>query len=225
MRVWMFVCAIALMSSGCLTFSSLQSAPIVPQGVQASTIAISRMEAQGSSFSRQGSRYDYAWTNFEFRGRMGTSKERLDLGMRVALSVAERDVLGTSLGLDARIGIVSQLLTVQLPATVVLSDYGDSRVELHPTLVGTYPIAPRWELNGSWTYHVETSEGETAISASVGLRVPTPIPKLSLRPEVAWFQPSTEWWGPNPQRQLSLGLELRSLVPVPGESEPGDIWR
>lgn len=213
MRTCLYILAIAFTTSGCLTFSSLQSAPIVPKGEYRTTISASRVEVKPSRSSWNRRDFEYRWTNIEFQGRQGTNNKRIDTGFNASFTMdetgrADLGVAAMSLGLDGRFGVIPDRLTVQLPASVFVGEEIARMVQIRPTVIATVPVAGKWEVNASSSYFFETSDGIAAFSATLGLGIPLGRNGLVLRPEIAWLRPSGT--DTRTQRQFALGLEIRS---------------
>jgi hypothetical protein len=196
MRPWFIACCIiALILPGCIPFSSFQSARIVNPHESQGVLSVSRLNYG----THEGER-DY-WTCVDARGRVGMGA-RFDggFGMTMFWHSSSPDPEG-AFGGDLRYGVWPDHLAVVLPISFFVST-----LEIAPGLVLTVPIHDRWDISVAARRHlfVQAPEERAIWSYNLGLGIPIPRSRWTIRPEVGWlFLASANHLYP----QAGIGLE------------------
>jgi hypothetical protein len=174
---------LALLTSGCLTFSSFQSAKIVDPGKTLSTVSVAR-----NNFLENDHR-DPGWTLLEIRNRVGLASS-VDAAFKI--SAARRDEngwVGFLVGGDIRAALWRDHLAVVLPMQVVAGDFDFTTLQVYPGLVGTLPLSDRLEVNASGNIYLFVQAEELSIyTYSLGLGIRPTNGPFRIRPEVGWLR-------------------------------------
>ncbi|MBM3286116.1 MAG: hypothetical protein FJY88_02020 [Candidatus Eisenbacteria bacterium] len=198
---WAVIVFVGFQVSGCLTFSSLQSARIVERGFPTTTIGLGR-----NNFLEHGQKQP-GWTVLDLRSRLGVSR-RSDAALRVAATRRDEDGwVGFIVGGDIRASIWANHLVATLPAQVLAGDFEFNTFQLLPGLVATVPMTQNVDLNASGSYYLLAHDFYAPMySYSLGLGISPTDGTWQLRPELAWLQAGDPR---ESYRQLGLAVEFR----------------
>ena len=169
-----------LLTQGCLTYSSYQSARIVERGKPHATVGITRTLFPGDEIN--------CWT-IDGDMRFGVAR-RVDALVRVSVyEFLPEGVGGGQVTLGLRCGIIKDRFALTLPATVYIGDFYFYSLRMQPGFISTIPLSKHLEVNGSARGHVYVRVMELfGIGYSVGLGITSPSGEWTIRPEVGWLQ-------------------------------------
>ena len=172
-----------LLTQGCLTYSSYQSARIVERGNPHATVGITRSVYPGKEKISQG------WWTLDGDMRFGVAR-RIDALVR--LSIIHNLPEGGGMGqftLGLRAGIIKDHLAMTLPATVTIGDFYFYSLRIQPGFIGTIPLGEHLEINGSARGQVYVYAMELfGIGYNVGLGITSPSGEWTIHPEAGWLQ-------------------------------------
>ncbi|MEZ4648060.1 MAG: hypothetical protein R3E97_04595 [Candidatus Eisenbacteria bacterium] len=188
----------AVQLTGCIPFSSFQSARIAEPGKASVVFGYSRVDLDDTET------FDPGANEFTLVSRVGTRSPNFDYGFRAAGVFAADDFTSVSLGLHARAGVVPDYLTLQAPFSWLLAEGGYHDFYVHPTAIASWPVTPSFEINGSGTLYLGVFETDDLYSYSLGLAVGPRNATYRIRPEVAWLRGS----GDGGSTQFGVGLEF-----------------
>jgi hypothetical protein len=125
-------------------------------------------------------------------------------------SDADESVTAYVLAAGPKFGLVPDRLALFVPVGFAFGDDIDAEdtFQIHPTLIGTLPLASGLDLNGSAKVLVPiTGEGDNLIAFNVGLGIGEGIRRWVIRPEIGMLMDPGEagrYW------QVSLGLSYQT---------------
>jgi hypothetical protein len=186
-RVWILAAmGAAVAAGGCTTFSSYQSAKLLPAGDTSVTAALS-----GARFSEDVADDDASDQTLEIGEvmvRHGIS-ETIEVGGRYARLGLESD--GTNVLLaDIKRALTPGKLALSVPVGLVFADGEVNFYQIQPALLGRIELSPNaaLELAGKTILILATDSGETdselLLGANIGLRVGPADQRFAIHPEL-----------------------------------------
>jgi hypothetical protein len=196
MRPWFLACCmVALVLPGCIPYSSFQSARIVPEHKTQAVASVSQFDYGTHEGKRD------AWTCLDARGRIGLGA-RFDASFAITTALQSGNSnAGAIFGGDLRYGLWPNHLALVLPVSIIVA-----AVEIAPGVVATVPIHDRWDISLAARRHVfvEPWDGEAIWSCNLGVGIPIPRSRWTIRPEVGWLVSSSDH---DPHPFGGIGLE------------------
>ena len=183
---------------GCIPYSSFQAAPIMDPGTQSVSACISR-----SSF--QDGNGEAASNEYTVLSQVGSRSPHFDYGFKGSGLFLDRDFLSVAMGGYVRSAVIANYLTVQLPCTWLLAEGSHYDFYVNPTVVASWPLDPRLELNTSASSYFGVEGSSSPYSYSIGLAIGSRAGSFRLRPEIAWLR---SYGDDGNYRQFGLALEF-----------------
>jgi hypothetical protein len=202
MKRWWFAFSIlALSLSGCIPFTSFQSARIVPRHETQATFSAAWTNYRTDQDMPAG------WTYLDARLRSGITS-RIDGALGATVMVQSgTGGLGGILGADIRGAVWKGHLAVVMPLSVILGDTQFVSLMVQPGVIMTVPISDRWDISAAARRHlyVTSLDSKPMWSCDLGVGVPLPREGWTLRPEVGLL---FERWSENTYINAGVGLEI-----------------
>jgi hypothetical protein len=195
---------VALSLSGCIPFTSFQSARMVPRHTTQATLSAAWTDFQTDEGVPAG------WIYLDGHLRSGiASRADASLGLTAMLQYATGG-LGGALDGDIRGSIWKNHLAVVLPASIVLGDASFASSQLQPGVIITVPVGERWDISVAARRHLflGSLDAKPRWSYDVGAGIPLRHEGWTLRPEVGLLVD-----GPADDRYFHVGVGLQ--VPAP----------
>jgi hypothetical protein len=188
---------------GCAApFSDLQSARLAGTGRIEATPSFSTVSFSGDGESER------IQTHVGLQVATGIGA-RTDLRLRFErIDVRDEDFGANVIGFGPKFSLMFDRIALNLPVGFAFgSDIEMSETwQIHPTLLGTLPVHPAVELNGSIKMLVplvERNEIDDLVAFNIGLGIGPDLARWAIRPEVGWmFNPGED----GHFRHFSIGL-------------------
>lgn len=199
----MIVVAALLLSAGCAPFSELQDARVVGKGGFEMTPGVSAV-----NWIDEGESED-ACDHVGVQMAWGVA-ERTDLRMRLERVTIDGGGSYNVFGIGPKFAAEKNRTAIYLPIGFAfgenISDKFDT-MQVHPTLLSTFPLRRGVDLNPSVKALVPLAEdgGDLLLALNLGLGLSTQPEKWILRPEIGYlFDPGED----GHYRHVSLGLTI-----------------
>jgi len=177
---WIACPLLAMSFSGCIPFTSFQSARMVPRHKTQATFSLAWTDYRSDEGVPAG------WTYVDCRLRSGIAS-RADAALGITMMLQSgTDGLGAVLGADIRGAVWKDHLAVVLPVSVIVGDADLGSIQLQPGVVVTAPISDRWDISAAARRHlyVRFPHMKPIWSCDLGVGVPVHREGWTLRPEI-----------------------------------------